>query len=95
MNKIMSLKECGEKYGSFERDGREYVLLQNAYLALDGYVASAVCIQDEEHDGIIPCYMASWEITGNDDDESYNADWDNPISVVECGDYNVWAGLIY
>lgn len=95
MNKVMNLKECGEKYGSFERDGREYVLLQYANLFADEYVAIAVCLQDEEQNEMIPTYMTSWEITGNDDDESNNADWDNPISVVEYGDYNTKTGVIY
>lgn len=83
--------------GSFEQNGQTYVLLQQAYI--DGpwddaaYFATAVKIGDEITDGTTPVYKVEWEITNpywqEAEDESYNCDWENPITVEEIDSVDV------
>lgn len=76
--------------GSFEQDGQNYVLLQQAYADNNKYqeaafFARAVKIGDEVIAGVAPTYMVEYEIIDHDcDDDSYACDWDNPISVKDC-----------
>ena len=83
--------------GYFERDGETYILLEQAYI--DGpwddaaYFATAVKIGDEIIDGEVKTYKVEWEITNPDwkeaEDESYNCDWGNPVTVEEVDSVDV------
>ena len=83
--------------GYFEQNGQTYVLLQQAYI--DGpwddaaYFATAVKIGDEITDGTTPVYKVEWEITNpywkEAEDESYNCDWENPLTVEEIDSVDV------
>lgn len=80
--------------GYFKKDGKMYVLLEQAYRIEkngDQYFEAPAIIEGTEpdEDGWIPYYMVSWEITGDYEDDSRNADWDSPEDIEECGEYNV------
>ena len=90
----MNLETMRLENGHFELDGKEYVLLQQAYRDNDVFAATAICMQDEEEDGWKPAYRVTWEIIGDDEDESNNANWDEPESVKEIGECNMVDGRI-
>ncbi len=96
---MMNIEEMKTRNGYFDKDGKTYVLLQQAYLSTwynePVYEATAIAETDQaDEDGWKPAYQVYWEITDNDEDESNNADWDNPIDVTEVCEYNVNDGRI-
>ena len=94
------IDEMKKKNGYFDRDGKKYVLTQQAYLDGIGddvyFKATAICLQDTiDTDGWQPAYDVTWEVIDDDEDLQQNADWDNP-AVVECvGEYNLTLGRFY
>ena len=94
------IDEMKKKNGYFDRDGKKYVLTQQAYLDGVGnnvyFKATAICLQDDiDGDGWQPAYDVTWEVIDDDEDLQQNADWDNP-AVVECvGEYNLTLGRFY
>ena len=84
--------------GYFERDGKLYVLTQQAYL--DGsnehpyYTAGAICTTDVvDEDGWQPYYTIQWEILDTYRPEVMQEDcacnWDEPEEVTENGEYSI------
>lgn len=94
VKEMMNLEQMKKANGHFELDGKEYVLLQEAYRDGEEFAATAICMQDEEEDGWKPAYRVTWEIIGDDEDDSNNADWDEPESVKEIGECNMEDGRI-
>lgn len=93
--KMMNLEQM-KKNGTVEQDGKEYVLTQEAYRDGEEFTAMAICLQDTaDEDGWQTAYRVNWEIIGEDEDESNNADWDNPYSIKEIGKYNMNDGRFY
>ena len=94
--KMMNLEQMKIANGHFEMDGKEYVLTQEAYRDGEEFTAMAICLQDTtDENGWQTAYRVNWEIIGEDEDESNNANWGNPYSIKEIGEYNVNDGRFY
>lgn len=94
----LSYDELIDKYrienGYFVKDGREYILMQQAYHDGRDYTALAVCVQDEvDKTGLQKCYIVTWNILDDEEDEFFNADWHQPDDVEVDGYYNVLEGV--
>jgi len=86
-------------------DGRQYRLIDDAYMSNMAFEANAICLDDTpDEEGWQPCYLVCWDILNEyidftDDgkpylipdcsDESDMADWDNPYGVIEHCEYNI------
>lgn len=97
----MKCNEMKKKNGTTEYNGKGYILTQQAYLDYNAnrdeyyYTAAAICESDNANeDGWQPCDPITWAVIADDEDESNNADWDNPENVVGCGEYNENDGRI-
>lgn len=84
--------------GYFKKDGKLYILTQQAYA--DGtlehpyYTAGAFCTADKaDVDGWQPHYIVRWEILDSYRpevmEEDCACDWDEPVEVRACGEYNL------
>lgn len=96
---MMNIEEMKIRNGYFVKDGKTYVLLQQAYLSTrynePAYEATAIVAEDHaDEEGWQPAYQAYWEVIDDDEDESNNADWDNPVEVEETCSYNANEGRI-
>lgn len=80
-----------KKNGYFEQDGKMYVLLKEAYREDADYFEAPAIIEGSraDEDGWVPYYRITWEIIGDHEDDSLNADWDAPEDIEEGGEYNV------
>lgn len=83
-----------KRNGYFEKDGKEYVLLSQAYIS-DGntYEAKAVSFDDPEEEGFRKVYKVTWSVREDYDpaemEEDQACDWENPDEVEESGnEYN-------
>ena len=90
----MSIKEMKTKNGYFEQDEENYILCQQAYRSTDRNegVFEAMAIKEndkKDEDGWQTAFRVYWKVTDNNEDESYNADWDSPYSVEKIGEYNI------
>lgn len=90
-----------KRNGYFEKDGKEYVLLSQAYIS-DGntYEAKAISFDDpEEEDGFRKVYAVTWNVREDYDpaemEEDQACDWENPDEVEESGnEYNAEEGYM-
>lgn len=80
--------------GYFEKNGKEYVLLSQAYIS-DGntYEAKAISFDDPEEEGFRKVYKVTWSVLESYDPELMSedmaCDWDNPDEVEESeNEYN-------
>lgn len=86
MKKFESMKA---ENGTFEHDGRTYILLQQAYISDEGethFEATAICENDTPNEyGELPVYNVYYDITCECFDELEDlgdaCDWNNPSSV--------------
>lgn len=80
-----------KRNGYFEQDGKKYVLLREAHRADTDYFEAPAIIEGSkaDEDGWVPYYTITWEVTGDDEDDSRNADWASPYDIEDGGEYNV------
>lgn len=91
-----TLGELRKYNGYFKWDGDEYILIQQPYrdtdvcAQMDIFVSYAIKLQDDCDyiDDTIQCYKVVWEMTVDDEDDCFNADWDEPLDVT-------WQGLYF
>lgn len=104
MNTLKKVESFEKENGSFEFEGKKYILLQQAYLSdykcEPCYHASAICTTDTvSKDECQPVYTVRWDIDENynaeDMDEGNACDWDNPVDVTESGEYDFSSNRIY
>lgn len=89
-------------FGSVEIEGKEYVLVQDAYLdgmdANAAYFAAAIKIDDEpDEDGYVPLYKVEWNIVNPETEDAGDAcDWENPADVDVTGaKFNLKDGSVF
>ena len=97
---LLQIDKMRTKNGYFDRDGKNYILTQQAYLDGIGddvyFKATAICLQDTiDTDGWQPAYDVTWDATDDDEDLQQDADWDNPAAVECVGEYNLILGRFY
>lgn len=98
MNKMNNIDKMKSENGYFEKDGKLYILTQQAYL--DGtndhpyYTAGAICTADTaDEDGWQPYYRIQYEILDSyrpeDMQEDCACNWDEPDEIEESGEYSI------
>lgn len=104
MNRNEKYEKMKNENGDFELDGKLYILTQQAYP--DGthehpyFTAGAFCTSDKvDEDGWQPYYIVKWEITDfyqfENAEQDCACDWDKPIEVRKCGEYNLEEDSVY
>ena len=92
------MESMKKDFGSVGFDGKEYILIQDAYIDGTVYVADAIKADDEpDEDGYVPLYKIEWEIIYPEmEDEGDRCDWDNPADVGKAGaKFNLNDGSVF
>jgi hypothetical protein len=91
--KMMNISEMKIANGSFEYEGKEFILTDQAYLDDNCYKAIAICLEDTPEDGWQTAYNVRWEILDDYYPEGMQEDmacnWAEPEDVRETGEYNL------
>lgn len=100
----MTIEYMKKNYGSFVHNGKEFILIYQAYLSKDifgnpCYVARAFSLSDkEDKKGYRKAYIVRWRIKDNYDpeymEEDMACDWDNPYEVKESCVYHLEDNVI-
>lgn len=95
----MTIEYMKKNYGYFVHNGKEFILIQQAYLSTDAfgcpcYESTAFSLSDkEDEDGYRKAYNVIWRIKDNYDpecmEEDMACDWSNPYEVKESGEYSI------
>ena len=103
----IEIKKMRKKFGHFIYEGKEFVLIGQAYLSTDSvgnpcYTTGAFCVSDEESEnGFRQMYIVTWKIKEDYNpeymDEDMACDWNNPVNVKEsfCTYYNIKENRFY
>lgn len=87
----MNLERMKREHGSFLYEGKEYVLIDEAFIDDAEYKARVLCAEEKpDEDGVYRLYMAYWDIRPEYDpdfmQEDMACEWENPRELRDKGE---------